>query len=63
MLIFAGLRKRISLFKKRFSVQKIPIVKMADLSPEAYQALLLYAANVPEPIDLSLYRDENKEVA
>ncbi len=45
MHIFACLRKRTSLFKKRFSVQKIPIITMADLSPEAYQALLLYKVN------------------
>ena len=63
MPIFARLKKRISFLKKRFQVQKIPVSKMVDLSNEVYEALLVFEAQVPDPIHLSLYRAETKEAA
>jgi len=63
MSIFALLRKRIAFLKGRFSSQKVQTSKMVELSPEAYQALLVLDAQLSEAIDLSLYRDRNKKAA
>ena len=63
MPIFARLIKRISFLKSRFQVQKISLSKMADLSIEDYEALLIFESQVPELIDLSLYRVESQEAA
>tara|TARA_Y100001968_G_C19400974_1_gene741002 strand:- start:466 stop:657 length:192 start_codon:yes stop_codon:yes gene_type:complete len=63
MPIFARWRTRICHLKQRFSIQKIATSQMTDLSTEAYQALLIFEAQVPKPIDFSLYRAETKDTA
>ena len=63
MPIFARLIKRISRLKNCFQVPKISASKMANISMEAYEALLVFEAQVPDPVDLSLYRAETKEAA
>tara|TARA_Y100001970_G_C13447760_1_gene468875 strand:- start:244 stop:435 length:192 start_codon:yes stop_codon:yes gene_type:complete len=63
MTIFARLRERISFLKERFSINKVQSSKMAELSPETYQALIIFEAQVSEAIDLSLYRPRDKKAA
>lgn len=57
MFIFVFFKKRILFLKKRFSVQKIQASKMEYLTPEVYQALLIFEAQVPKHIDFCPYRE------
>ena len=43
-------------FANRFSVRKIPASKMIDITPEIYEALLIYDDQLAELIDITSYR-------